>query len=301
MRNDIRLGLAVLQSYIRPSGSINLTDISVHAEDFVADLLNSVHGWRLVNANTTKSNFPCIDLLDTTSRIGVQVTAEKGAQKVNNTISCIEKHKLSTYFSRLKIFSLIQKQGSYSISQSATGVAFLWKNDVLDFDDVLRQVQAISDHQHLEKIHRVVTSAMPAIFADQRERLAKTRDNLAQDLAVFDREVMNAPFHKEDPALMYQAIRQMRISLQKRASSRSASAIAANNFKAARDILKSAEYDIRERIPILHDIALGHRSYADAQTEDLSGSIERMMEIRDDLTPLILELEQELARIDALL
>jgi len=31
---DIRKGLAVLQNYIRPGGTLNLTDTNVHSEDF---------------------------------------------------------------------------------------------------------------------------------------------------------------------------------------------------------------------------------------------------------------------------
>ena len=37
---DIRKGLAVLQNYVRPSGTLNLTDTNVYAEEFVAGLLN---------------------------------------------------------------------------------------------------------------------------------------------------------------------------------------------------------------------------------------------------------------------
>lgn len=40
-REDIRLGFAHLQDYVRPGGRLNLTDINVHAEDFVGGVLTT--------------------------------------------------------------------------------------------------------------------------------------------------------------------------------------------------------------------------------------------------------------------
>ena len=72
----IRKGLAVLQYFIGPGGTLNLTDSNVHAEDFVAGLLNSINGWSLVSTNKVTANYPCIDLIDVSLGLGVQVTAE---------------------------------------------------------------------------------------------------------------------------------------------------------------------------------------------------------------------------------
>src|SRR5438093_1362994 len=114
---------------------MNLTDTNVHAEDFVAGLLNALHGWSLVNTNKETANYPCIDLIDETRGLGVQVTAEKGSAKLTETIECLERHKLAGKVRYLKVFSLIAKQERYTVNASCPGIEFDWLNDVLDFDD----------------------------------------------------------------------------------------------------------------------------------------------------------------------
>ncbi len=84
---QIRRGLAVYQDYVRPGGTLNLTDTNVHAEDFVAGLLNSIHSWSLVSTNQTTANYPCIDLLDKSLGLGVQVTSEEGSAKLTKIVT----------------------------------------------------------------------------------------------------------------------------------------------------------------------------------------------------------------------
>ena len=110
---DIRKGLAVYQNYVRPGGTLNLTDTNVHAEDFVAGLLNAIYGWNLVNANQATANCPCIDLIDARLGLGVQVTAEAGSDKLTETVECLKTHKLAGKIKHLKVFLLIPKQPEF--------------------------------------------------------------------------------------------------------------------------------------------------------------------------------------------
>lgn len=300
-REDIRLGFAVLQAHIRPGGSLNLTDINVHAEDFVADVLNAIFSWHLINTNRARSNSPCIDLLDTPGRLGVQVTSEKGVRKINEAMKCIDTNKLSQQIDRFKVFSLISRQKTYSVSTSAAGVAFLWQQDILDFDLLLREVQNITNAIDLQAVHRVVTSALPKVFSDKRARLAQIRDNLASDISIFDREVMRAPFDQEEPDEMLSAIRETRISLQRRGVSLSANVLAAKNFARAIYILRNTEYEVKRNYPLLYEICLHGRSRSDFSSSDKPGAVQMMMNVRNAIENLLAELKGELARIDALL
>ncbi len=78
---DIRKGLAVLQNYVQPGGTLNLTDTNVHAEDFVASLLNVIQGWNLVSTNRQKANFPCIDLLDQGCMVECRSRRKRGRRR----------------------------------------------------------------------------------------------------------------------------------------------------------------------------------------------------------------------------
>jgi tetratricopeptide (TPR) repeat protein len=171
MIDDIRKGLAVYQNYVRTGGTLNLTDTNIHAEDFVAGLLNAIHGWRLVSTNQVTANYPCIDLIDEQLGLGVQVTAEEGSAKLTKTVECVKSHKLAGRVKHLKVFLLIPKQGQYSVNAACPGVEFNWRNDVLDFDDALKSTQAISDLHQLHRVHQHVVNSMPSIFPEYREDL----------------------------------------------------------------------------------------------------------------------------------
>src|SRR3981081_1523025 len=107
MINEIRQGLAVYENYVRPGGTLNLTDTNVHAEDFAAGLLNGIHGWNLVSTNQVTANYPCIDLIDETLGLGVQVTSETGSGKLTKTLECAKTHGLAAKVKHLKVFLLI--------------------------------------------------------------------------------------------------------------------------------------------------------------------------------------------------
>jgi tetratricopeptide (TPR) repeat protein len=168
MIDDIRRGLAVYENYVRPGGTLNLTDSNVHAEDFVAGLLNGIHGWNLVSTNQATANYPCIDLIDETLAFGVQVTSESGSDKLTKTLECANTHQLAEKVKHLKVFLLIPKQEKYSIHAKCPGIAFNWEHDVLDFKDALQSIVAISHLPQLHRVHQYVVQSLPSIFPQQR-------------------------------------------------------------------------------------------------------------------------------------
>ena len=297
-RENIRLAFAVLQHYVRPGGSLNLTGINIHAEDFVRDILNALHSWNLTNPNWKTGNYPCIDLIEPNERIGVQVSSEKGSPKINRTITCLQKNsKVAERIDTLKIFELLPKQSSYAINHSCPGVAFAPRADIIDFDSVLKEVNAVNQSR-LDDVHQVVTRAMPAVFASQRDNFQKQRSQLEKNLTVFDREVMRAPVNYEDPVEMYSAIREMRIDLQRNSSSLIANEVAAESFKKARDVLRRVEYDVKDQFVSVHLAAMNDDASPQYTGSDFSDAIQLMMSIRSELEPLINEIKRELHRVD---
>ena len=174
--NDIRSALAIFQHFVRPGGALNLTDTNVQAEDFVAGLLNAVFGWSLVGTNKEAANFPCIDLIDAKGRLGVQVTSEQGSEKLAGTLKCLEKQNLGEAISHLKVFLLIPKQSRYTVSNSCPGVAFDWKADVLDCDDVVKATQAIANLDQLKSIQSHVVASMPKLFPQYQPAPARVHE-----------------------------------------------------------------------------------------------------------------------------
>jgi hypothetical protein len=254
---DIHVAFATVEAHARTSGKLNLSNTNVHSEDFVKDLLNAVFGWNLTNTNTSTSNYPCIDLIDAGRRVGVQVTSDSGGPKVNKTLKCVKDHEGSLPIDALKVFTLTPKQRRYSIRQQ-TMFTFDWRKDVLDFDTIMKQARALNDRD-LSDLHRAVTAAIPGLFASRQQRLREQIAQIRESRTVFDRLVMRAPFHHEDPVLMCHAIREMRISLQKQGASRIANNTAAGMFKVAQDVLESCEGTVKERFPSIHEAALSYQ------------------------------------------
>ena len=168
---DIRKGLAVLQNYVQPGGKLNLTDTNVHAEHFVAGLLNAIYGWSLVSTNQESANYPCIDLIDEGRGLGVQVTSERGSAKLTETLECLKKHGLSATIRQLIVFSLIAKQDRYTVNVGCPGIAFDWRKDVLDFNDAIHAAIGIADLRQLHQVHLHVVDAMPSVFPERHAHI----------------------------------------------------------------------------------------------------------------------------------
>jgi hypothetical protein len=299
LREEIRLGFAVFQEYVRSGGSLNMTSINVHAEDFVKKILNEVYSLSLINANSIAANYPCIDLIDKKERVGVQVTSEKRSRKINNTIKCLENNSdVSSEIDSLKVFILVPKQKSYTINESCPGVSFTWRSDIVDFSSVLKEMVNAESRDTVEDIHSVVTTALPSLYASQRQTLQELRSRLEKNLAIFDREVMRAPHRYEDPVEMYRAIREMRIALQRNSSSRITNEVAAKNFEEAKGVLRSVEYAVRDQFPTVHLAVMNDNTKPQYEGSDHSDAITLMMDIRQQIMPLIDEVKEELERID---
>ncbi len=163
---DIRRGVASLQSYIQPGGALNLTDTNVHAENFVAGLLNALFGLSLVTVNQPTANHPCIDLIDDAQSLAVQVTSEKGSAKLKKTIECLKRHKRGRQIRSLKVFSLIPKQKRYTVNTKCPGIKFDWRKDVLDFNDVAKAASRIADLHQLRRVQEYIVSAIPSVFPE---------------------------------------------------------------------------------------------------------------------------------------
>ena len=103
---DIRKAFATLSTYLQMGGKLNHTDSHVQSESFVQDLLNAVYGWQLVSTNQVVANYKCIDLIDTSQKLGMQVSSDNSSAKINETLTCMATHDLAGTITALKAFVL---------------------------------------------------------------------------------------------------------------------------------------------------------------------------------------------------
>jgi HEAT repeat protein len=185
--DDVRRGIAAFQSYVGPTGRLNLLDTNVHAEDFVSKLLNALFGWQLISANRKTANHPCFDLLDDAQGLAVQVTSENTSAKLNNTINCLNRHKRGEQIRSLKVFLLVPKQKRYTVGTECPGIKFDWCEDVLDFGDAVEAASRITDLRHLQRIHECIVEAIPTIFPEYRIQTLPLKTPVTDPDAELDR------------------------------------------------------------------------------------------------------------------
>ncbi|MCR5863113.1 SMEK domain-containing protein [Flavobacterium sp. J372] len=132
----------ILRQEIISKNALGFVDENKFLEDFVAEVINITHGFKLSNLNERKANFPGIDIADDQAKVGIQVTATKTSTKVKETIEkvCSNKHKVYETYNNLKIFILTEKQSTYTIKGiDNTKINFNPEIDILDFDDIYKK------------------------------------------------------------------------------------------------------------------------------------------------------------------
>ena len=121
------------------AASSNLQSTQVHLEDTFRDLLNCLHGTHLVNANSVSMNYPGIDLIDESSLLCVQVTADTSAKKMRETLAKPVMKSLSENGYRLK-FCYVGDQNKNvkrRHPENPNGIKFSASSDVILTTDIL--------------------------------------------------------------------------------------------------------------------------------------------------------------------
>ena len=144
----IRDKLSYIQSKVKNDTKQNLYDINKTAEDIFMHILNDVYGWKLVNANDIKANFPAIDLIDTTNEVVIQMTSEISTKKVReNTIEKFQKlvkedeyKKYANY--KIKIFYIKEKPNFQKVTLEEFEKKGVPKSHLLGIEDINSKVSA---------------------------------------------------------------------------------------------------------------------------------------------------------------
>lgn len=136
--------LVIAQTEIEYQCRLGIYDDVHYWEEIAKGLLNRCYGFHLANLNEEKKNFPGIDLGDRGRGIGVQVTAEKGSTKLNDTIQTMIGKKVYEEFPHLIFFVLGRKQKKYTVTQNGqTLLDFDAEKDILDFGDIIEKCQTL--------------------------------------------------------------------------------------------------------------------------------------------------------------
>ena len=164
--------LAILKSQIETRNKLGQFDLTKFCEDFFREILNIAYKLNLQNLNTTRSNFPGIDLGDKKKRIAYQITSEKQSSKINDTLSSLNEDFLKSY-DIIYIFIIGEKQTSYTIDKKLVKkYSFNWTENIIDINGILKQI-IVQDIQEL----KILFDLFKSEFRQVRIELEPTDEN----------------------------------------------------------------------------------------------------------------------------
>jgi len=144
--NFIEYKLSQLAFRIEMRGGLNLLDQNIHAESFYLHLFNLLFGWELQNLNVVKKNAAGIDLVDTTNKIIVQVSATATKQKIESALS----KDLSNYKGYAFKFISISKDAADLRTKTFLNphnLTFSPADDIFDIPSLLKIIFAMNIDQ----------------------------------------------------------------------------------------------------------------------------------------------------------
>jgi len=164
--------LAILKSQIETRNKLGQFDLTKFCEDFFREILNIAYKLNLQNLNTTRSNFPGIDLGDKKKRIAYQITSEKQSSKINDTLSSLNEDFLKSY-DIIYIFIIGETQTSYTIDKKLVKkYSFNWTENIIDINGILKQI-IVQDIQEL----KILFDLFKSEFRQVRIELEPTDEN----------------------------------------------------------------------------------------------------------------------------
>lgn len=143
--NNIEEKLIYVKSRVEASGSLNLLNINIYAEDFYKDLLNLI-GYSFKNTNVDSANSAHIDLIDDENKTVIQVTSRNDNTKITDSIVGFYKQQKYKDYS-LKILLIAKYAKNYTTDFSFNGkYNFDHKKDVIDVTKLLSIIKDNFDY-----------------------------------------------------------------------------------------------------------------------------------------------------------
>ena len=166
--SSISTQLSILSRNVEILNCISFYDINIMSENFYADLLNIIYGYKLENLNKYKKNNAAIDLGDVENKVCIQVTSDNGSEKIKYTISkFIENEQYKVY--DVLIILLLTKKKNYSTKFETQNLFDFDKSkNILDYTDLITYLQT-KNIKTLEKVSTFLSDNLVDHITDKIE------------------------------------------------------------------------------------------------------------------------------------
>jgi hypothetical protein len=118
-------------------------DFHGHSESFYQHFLNELYKWDVRNENDNKPNVEAIDLIDSTSKFVIQVSATASKQKIESALS---KESIKNYSNYTFKFVSIAKDADdlrKSTFKNPHGINFDSESDIIDIRSILSKIRSL--------------------------------------------------------------------------------------------------------------------------------------------------------------
>lgn len=154
-----------LENKIEVLNKHGLTDLNIHGENFIRDLLNKLLNLNCKNLNEETPNFPGIDLIDEANGQSFQISSTKTSEKINNCIETLNKNK-HPKFKKLNFIVLGKKQNSYTGLDTQLTQSINFKiEDIWDFHDIIHKITYL-DFDKLKDVYHFFKSQLGRVIVE---------------------------------------------------------------------------------------------------------------------------------------
>ncbi len=190
--------------YVKMSNRNSFTDINVHAEGFLMNLLNMILGLDLQNLNEQQINYPGVDLGDISAKIAFQVTSKKDSKKIIETYETVFKDykgigMVADTFSEHIYFLVIdekktvfQKKTLEQITRVSQGR--FQETDILDINDIIKKVVALydKDYERFMQVYNLISQTVESLPSIPTDKIV-----VEEILTCFNRPAFTVAFRDE--------------------------------------------------------------------------------------------------------
>ena len=182
----------------------NLNDVCLHSENLFMHLFNNLFDLNLKNSNVFQKNSVSIDLIDTSKKIIIQVTATCSKEKIEKTL---KKDVLQEYANEVYTiqFVFIEKQVSDIKKKQISNpfnINFNSKKDIFLTEDVLRVFNSLSvkkQEEILEFLDSELPKTNPNNQVDKRKVCSRIREIIEQNFKIWKNYGPKSQTANKDP------------------------------------------------------------------------------------------------------
>jgi len=148
--NSISRVLAITRYDIEQRQLINEYGLNIHGENYFRDVFNYIYLKNYENENFNSQNNSCIDLVDKSEKLALQITTTRTKDKIDNTFNALRIAKYKDY--SINIFYLLDKAkpNSDTVAEYKNNYGIDLNDCLYDYNDLIKKIEGLETSKLIE-------------------------------------------------------------------------------------------------------------------------------------------------------